>query len=115
VTNLPSDLSNAIIVRSSIAMAHSLGLTVIAEGAEDEVTCAMLADAECDFVQGYYLAKPLEASDLEAWLLDGATLHYQALGDPPAELLPATVNAKSANAGAHPRRRGPRPLQSTTH
>src|SRR5580698_45763 len=39
VTNLPNEMSNAIIVRSSIAMAHSLGLTVIAEGAEDEMTC----------------------------------------------------------------------------
>ena len=60
VTNLPTDLSNAIIVRSSIAMAHSLGLTVVAEGAEDEVTCAMLADADCDSIQGYYLSRPME-------------------------------------------------------
>ncbi len=41
VTNLPNDHSNQVIVRSSIAMAHSLGLSVVAEGAEDEVTCAV--------------------------------------------------------------------------
>ena len=45
VTNLPNEHSNQIIVQSSIAMAHSLALSVVAEGAEDEVTCAMLADA----------------------------------------------------------------------
>ncbi len=58
VTNLPNEASNRIIVRSSIAMAHSLGLKVVAEGAEDELTCSMLAEAQCDFIQGYYLSKP---------------------------------------------------------
>ena len=61
VTNLPNEASNRIIVRSSIQMAHSLGLYVIAEGAEDELTCAMLAEAQCDFIQGYYLSKPQKA------------------------------------------------------
>ncbi len=76
VTNLPNEASNRIIVRSSIQMAHSLGLYVIAEGAEDELTCAMLAEAECDFIQGYYLSKPKEASVLQEWLLEGATLEF---------------------------------------
>ena len=76
MTNLPNDLSNAIIVRSSIAMAHSLGLTVVAEGAEDEVTCAMLADADCDSIQGYYLSKPMEPSRLQEWLLQGGSLEF---------------------------------------
>jgi EAL domain-containing protein (putative c-di-GMP-specific phosphodiesterase class I) len=53
VTNLPSEDSNRIIVQSSIQMAHNLGLYVIAEGAEDEMTCAMLAELECDYIQGY--------------------------------------------------------------
>jgi EAL domain-containing protein (putative c-di-GMP-specific phosphodiesterase class I) len=117
VSNLPSDLSNAIIVRSSIAMAHSLGLTVIAEGAEDEVTCAMLADADCDFIQGYYLSRPLEPAALETWLLEGATLEFKTFGDQPEapELVPATVASPAQSAGAHPARRGPRPLQSSRH
>ncbi len=80
VTNLPNELSNAIIVRSSIAMAHSLGLTVVAEGAEDEITCAMLADAGCDLIQGYYLSKPMQPSDLQEWLLEGASLQFAPLG-----------------------------------
>jgi EAL domain-containing protein (putative c-di-GMP-specific phosphodiesterase class I) len=76
VTNLPNEASNRIIVRSSIQMAHSLGLYVIAEGAEDELTCAMLAEAECDFIQGYYLSKPQKADDLQAWILGGAKLEF---------------------------------------
>ena len=76
VTNLPNEASNRIIVRSSIQMAHSLGLYVIAEGAEDELTCAMLAEAECDFIQGYYLSKPQKADDLQEWILGGAKLEF---------------------------------------
>jgi diguanylate cyclase (GGDEF)-like protein len=76
VTNLPNEASNRIIVRSSIQMAHSLGLYVIAEGAEDELTCAMLAEEECDFIQGYYLSKPQKADDLQEWILGGAKLEF---------------------------------------
>jgi diguanylate cyclase (GGDEF)-like protein len=74
VTSLPSESSNAIIVNSSIAMAHSLGLKVVAEGAEDEATCSMLADADCDFIQGYYLSKPITSEQLESRLLEGVPL-----------------------------------------
>ena len=76
VTNLPNEASNRIIVRSSIQMAHSLGLYVIAEGAEDELTCAMLAEAQCDFIQGYYLSKPQKRGDLQEWILGGAKLEF---------------------------------------
>ena len=79
VTNLPNEASNRIIVRSSIAMAHSLGLSVVAEGAEDDITCAMLADAGCDQIQGYYLSKPKAPAELEEWLLRGASLEFAPL------------------------------------
>jgi diguanylate cyclase (GGDEF)-like protein len=84
VTNLPNDRSNQVIVRSSIAMAHSLGLSVVAEGAEDEVTCAMLADAGCDLIQGYYLSKPLTPEDLKSWLLGEPRLEFTPLGSDPS-------------------------------
>jgi len=71
VTNLAEDPSNAIIVRSSIAMAHSLGLVVVAEGAEDQITIDMLAEAGCDSVQGYYLSWPQDPFKLTDWLLNG--------------------------------------------
>jgi diguanylate cyclase (GGDEF)-like protein len=79
VTNLPNEMSNRIIVRSSIAMAHSLGLTVVAEGAEDEVTCAMLADAGCDQIQGYYLSRPKGPVEFQEWILQGASLEFAPL------------------------------------
>jgi len=117
VSNLPSDLSNAIIVRSSIAMAHSLGLTVTAEGAEDGVTCAMLADAGCDFIQGYYLAKPMEPHELEAWLLQGSTLQFKTFGEEPTTLEPAptpTRGATAQRADGHLMRRGARPPRAAS-
>ena len=79
VTNLPNEKSNRIIVRSSIAMAHSLGLNVVAEGAEDEVTCSLLADAGCDQIQGYYLSKPKEPMEFQEWLMQGASLDFAPL------------------------------------
>ncbi len=79
VTNLPNEMSNRIIVRSSIAMAHSLGLSVVAEGAEDEVTCAMLADAGCDQIQGYYLSRPKGPAEFQEWLRQGASLDFAPL------------------------------------
>ena len=83
VTNLPNEPSNRIIVRSSIQMAHSLGLYVIAEGAEDELTCAMLAEAQCDFIQGYYLSKPQKPAELQEWLLAGARLKFAPITEIP--------------------------------
>jgi diguanylate cyclase (GGDEF)-like protein len=76
VANVAADQSNSIIVRSSIAMAHSLGLTVVAEGAEDEVTCAILADAGCDAVQGYYFSPPLGREDLLRWFATRPRLKF---------------------------------------
>ncbi len=75
VTGLANESSNAIIVHSSIAMAHSLGLKVVAEGAEDEVTCSLLAEADCDFVQGYYISKPVSSAQLQAGLLRAVPFH----------------------------------------
>jgi hypothetical protein len=57
-------------------MAHSLGLTVVAEGAEDEVTCAILADAGCDAVQGYYFSPPLGREDLLRWFATRPRLKF---------------------------------------
>ncbi len=91
VTNLPNEESNRIIVHSSIAMAHSLGLSVVAEGAEDAVTCAMLADAGCDLIQGYYLSKPLSPDNLVAWLSQGPLLEFAPLSSDAGEKSPLYV------------------------
>lgn len=57
------------IVRSTIGMAHELGLVVVAEGAEDRETVEMLKDEGCDHVQGYAISRPLDARVLAEELL----------------------------------------------
>jgi diguanylate cyclase (GGDEF)-like protein len=70
VRQMSSDQRDVAIVRSTIGLAHDLGLTVVAEGVEDLATWDMLARLSCDVVQGYYLARPLPAAAVAAWLQD---------------------------------------------
>ena len=68
VMNITSDESDALIVRSTIGLARSLGLRVVAEGVETEEAWARLVALGCDVAQGYYLCKPRPAADLASWL-----------------------------------------------
>jgi predicted signal transduction protein with EAL and GGDEF domain len=68
VTNLVHDRADAAIVTSTLALASSLGLRVVAEGVEDAETWARLAALGCDFAQGYHLSRPLPADRLAEWL-----------------------------------------------
>ena len=95
VTNMANEASNAIIVHSSIAMAHSLGLAVVAEGAEDEVTYTALANASCDFVQGFYLSRPLTSAQLQHFLRPTTTLEF-----PPARSAATVLEALRLRAVA---------------
>ncbi len=56
------------IVRSTIMLAHNLGLHIVAEGVEDKATLNLLADFDCDVAQGYYMSRPIPAAELECWL-----------------------------------------------
>jgi diguanylate cyclase (GGDEF)-like protein len=67
VANLVTDSSDAVIVRSTIELAHNLGLRTVAEGVEDAATLEHLADLGCDLVQGYHLSRPLMPDALERW------------------------------------------------
>ncbi|HLA74980.1 MAG TPA: EAL domain-containing protein [Gammaproteobacteria bacterium] len=62
------DAGNARIVRAAIDLAHNLGRTAIAKGVESQEAFELLKSLGCDMVQGYYMAPPLTASDLLAWL-----------------------------------------------
>jgi diguanylate cyclase (GGDEF)-like protein len=76
VLNLASEPGDATIVRSTIDLAHNLGLTVVAEGVEDEAALGMLVEYGCDVAQGYLFSRPQAADALTAWLAEspfGAT------------------------------------------
>ena len=59
VRDMLHDDQDAIIVRSTIGLAHSLGLQVVAEGVEDPATLTRLREYGCDEAQGYVLSKPM--------------------------------------------------------
>lgn len=58
------------LVSSVISLAHSIGLLLVAEGVENGHAYRTLTRVGCDQAQGYYLAKPLPADRLEAWLAE---------------------------------------------
>jgi EAL domain-containing protein (putative c-di-GMP-specific phosphodiesterase class I) len=68
VLNMTSDANDAAIVRSTIELAHNLGLQLVAEGVEDQETLELLAALGCDLVQGYHLARPMPADELSLLL-----------------------------------------------
>jgi len=70
VINLPSVTGDAVIVRSIIDLAHNLGLTVVAEGVEDEASLEILVKHGCDSAQGYFFSRPLAAEALGTWLAE---------------------------------------------
>jgi EAL domain-containing protein (putative c-di-GMP-specific phosphodiesterase class I) len=56
------------IVRSTADLAHNLGLTVVAEGVEDQWTLDVLSSFGCDQAQGYHIARPMPSADFVGWL-----------------------------------------------
>ena len=59
-----------LMVRSTIDLAHDLGLTVVAEGIEDQGCLDFLREAGCDMAQGYLISRPLQAAALEQLLIE---------------------------------------------
>jgi len=55
------------IVQAIVAIAHSLGMRIIAEGVETPLQLSIIRDIGCEEIQGFYLSKPLEASAIESW------------------------------------------------
>jgi predicted signal transduction protein with EAL and GGDEF domain len=68
VQNIDTDEEDAAIVRSTIDLAHSLGITVVAEGVENEDVLQRLRTFGCDLAQGFCLARPGSADDVTDWL-----------------------------------------------
>jgi diguanylate cyclase (GGDEF)-like protein len=70
VNDMLRNEADRIIVRSTIALAHNLGLKVIAEGVEDTDTIDALKKMGCDSIQGFALSKPRDWPTIEQWLQD---------------------------------------------
>jgi diguanylate cyclase (GGDEF)-like protein len=70
VKGMTEDKDDRVIVRSTIELAHNLGMQVVAEGVENEACLEQLRELRCDFVQGYLMSGPLRRRTLEAWLLE---------------------------------------------
>jgi EAL domain-containing protein (putative c-di-GMP-specific phosphodiesterase class I)/GGDEF domain-containing protein len=72
ITDLTESQRDALIVRSTIDLAHSLGLKVTAEGVETATAFQLLAAMGCDSIQGYLIAKPQPLKELLSFLSDPA-------------------------------------------
>jgi EAL domain-containing protein (putative c-di-GMP-specific phosphodiesterase class I) len=68
VLGMDQDAKDATIVRSVIALAHAMGLAVVAEGIETGEALTLLRSLSCDVAQGYYLSRPLPGAEFERWV-----------------------------------------------
>jgi diguanylate cyclase (GGDEF)-like protein/PAS domain S-box-containing protein len=85
VTNLATAPNDAVIVRSTIDLAHNLDLTVVAEGVEDTGSLQRLLEYGCDLAQGYLFSRPLPAGELTEWLSESPYGLSKANGARPAK------------------------------
>jgi len=70
VTDMCNNDHDAVLVRSTIDLSHNLGLSVVAEGVEDQEIWDLLEILRCDKLQGYFIARPMSAEIFENWLLN---------------------------------------------
>ena len=65
--SMEKDPNDARIVRSTIDLAHGLGLTVVAEGVENAQVWQLLRDQACDEAQGFHMSRPLPSGEFISW------------------------------------------------
>ncbi|GAB4142743.1 MAG: hypothetical protein Tsb0016_11290 [Sphingomonadales bacterium] len=80
VTNMLNSESDVVIVRSTIDLAHNLGLHVVAEGVENRQHIDMLSRLECDYGQGYFIARAMPGAAFKNWAL-GSEWRLPNMGD----------------------------------
>jgi len=68
IKKLPQDDDDKTIVKSTIELAHNMGLTVVAEGVETESAMNWLQQQGCETIQGYHISRPLPADEFMQWL-----------------------------------------------
>jgi D-xylose transport system permease protein len=85
ITNLTIDHNDAVIVKSAMDLGHNLGLSIVAEGVEDEATLLALRTLGVDIAQGYHLGRPMPENLLQQWITD----HHDAAMSLTQEPVPA--------------------------
>ena len=70
IMDMIEDDNDAMIVRSTIDLAHNLGMKVVAEGIEEKEMVDLLQILGCEFGQGYYMSHPINEDDFEKWTLE---------------------------------------------
>jgi diguanylate cyclase (GGDEF)-like protein len=68
IKEMATNEDDEIIVRSTIDLAHNMGLTVVAEGVEDQAVLDRLTALGCDAAQGYLISRPVPADELTSWV-----------------------------------------------
>ena len=68
VKDTPGDVNDVAITKAVIALGHSLGLHIVAEGVENEEQAELLRDLRCEIAQGYHYSRPLPAAEFAAFL-----------------------------------------------
>ncbi|WP_299978306.1 EAL domain-containing protein [uncultured Pseudoteredinibacter sp.] len=96
VQDLATDEEDRTIVRSTIELAHNIGLSVVAEGVEDEATLKQLINWGCNYMQGYFIAKPLDEIAMQKWL-QAASFPIKSLQQDAAKINAATTNTSASN------------------
>jgi diguanylate cyclase (GGDEF)-like protein len=69
VLDLKPDSDDAVIVKSTIDLGHSMGLKVVAEGVDKAESWQFLAQMGCDLAQGYFVSHPLKPQDVPGWVM----------------------------------------------
>ncbi|MEY2655418.1 MAG: hypothetical protein RLZZ524_2446 [Pseudomonadota bacterium] len=94
VRDISRDPNGAAIVRATIALAHGLGLPVVAEGVESDEQMAFLAEHDCDIAQGYLYAQALDRESIATLLHDRVAdgLPMARAGSLPAPTEPAPLD-----------------------
>ena len=87
VMSMEKDLDDAKIVRSTIDLAHNLGLTVVAEGVETAKVWDLLRELDCDEAQGFHMGKPMPASEFHRWSTVWMSRQRAKLGTPSSFML----------------------------
>ena len=70
VQSSAASLKHRHLVRSLVQMAHQIGIDVVAEGVETRSECGVLEACGADYLQGYFIATPLQVAEVQRWYVE---------------------------------------------